>query len=79
MLRKLLTILVYAHANFSGSLLWQYFHPQPQRPEGLVEDGFALAKRWLPILNEFDQNGLTFVTKFTLAKIYLMVKLMKCF
>jgi hypothetical protein len=48
--------------------------------EGLVEDGFAeLAKRWLPILNEFDQNGVDFVTKFTLAKIYLMVKPMKCF
>ena len=47
-----------AHATFSGSLLWQYFHPWPQRPPGLVEDGFAeLAKRWLPILNEFDQNG----------------------
>jgi hypothetical protein len=56
------------------------FSSWPQRPEGLVEDGFAeLAKRWLPILNEFDQNGLTFVTKFTLAKIYLMVKPMKCF
>jgi hypothetical protein len=22
-------------------LLWQYFHPWPQRPVGLVEDGFA--------------------------------------
>jgi hypothetical protein len=22
-----------AHATFSGSLLWQYFHPWPQRPE----------------------------------------------
>jgi hypothetical protein len=40
-----------AHATFSGSLLWQYFHPWPQRPAGLVEEGFAeLAKRWLPIL-----------------------------
>ena len=47
-----------AHATFSGSLLWQYFHPWPQRPPGLIEEGFAeLAKRWLPILNEFDQNG----------------------
>jgi hypothetical protein len=47
-----------AHATFSGSLLWQYFHPCTQRPAGLVEEGFAeLAKRWLPILNEFDQNG----------------------
>jgi sugar phosphate isomerase/epimerase len=46
-----------AHATFSGSLLY-VFHPWPQRPAGLVEEGFAeLAKRWLPILNEFDQNG----------------------
>ncbi|TZF84589.1 sugar phosphate isomerase/epimerase [Pedobacter sp. BS3] len=47
-----------AHATFSGSLLWQYFHPWPQRPPGLVEDGFQeLAKRWLPILNAFDECG----------------------
>ncbi|WP_443946154.1 sugar phosphate isomerase/epimerase family protein [Pedobacter sp. AW1-32] len=47
-----------AHATFSGSLLWQYFHPWPQRPQGLVEEGFAeLAKRWTPILNAFDESG----------------------
>lgn len=47
-----------AHATFSGSLLWQYFHPWPQRPQGLVEQGFEeLAKRWMPILNEFDNCG----------------------
>lgn len=47
-----------AHATFSGSLLWHTFHPWPQRPEGLVEEGFKeLAKRWLPILNYFDECG----------------------
>ncbi len=47
-----------AHATFSGSLLWHTFHPWPQRPEGLIEDGFKeLASRWLPILNEFDRCG----------------------
>ena len=47
-----------AHATFSGSLLWHTFHPWPQRPHGLVDEGFKeLAKRWLPILNEFDQCG----------------------
>ena len=47
-----------AHATFSGSLLWQYFHPWPQLPPGLIEEGFKeLAKRWLPILNAFDENG----------------------
>lgn len=47
-----------AHASFSGALLWPYFYPWPQRPAGLVEEGFAeLAKRWLPILNAFDEAG----------------------
>ncbi len=47
-----------AHATFSGSLLWHTFHPWPQRPAGLVEQGFKeLGKRWLPILNEFDACG----------------------
>ncbi len=47
-----------AHATFSGALLWHTFHPWPQRPPGLVEMGFAeLAKRWLPILDVFEDNG----------------------
>jgi sugar phosphate isomerase/epimerase len=47
-----------AHATFSGSLLWHTFHPWPQRPDGLVNEGFTeLAKRWLPILNYFDECG----------------------
>jgi sugar phosphate isomerase/epimerase len=47
-----------AHATFSGSLLWPYFHPWPQQPSGLINDGFTeLAKRWLPILNKFDACG----------------------
>ncbi|TWF45246.1 sugar phosphate isomerase/epimerase [Chitinophaga polysaccharea] len=48
-----------AHATFSGALLWApAMYPWPQRPAGLVETAFAeLAKRWLPILNEFDANG----------------------
>jgi sugar phosphate isomerase/epimerase len=33
-------------------------YPWPQRPSGLVETGFTeLAKRWMPILNEFDKVG----------------------
>ena len=47
-----------AHATFSGSLLWHTVYPWPQRPAGLVEDGFKeLANRWLPILNTFDECG----------------------
>ena len=47
-----------AHPTFSGSFLWHTFHPWPQRPPGLVEEGFKeLGKRWLPILNYFDECG----------------------
>jgi sugar phosphate isomerase/epimerase len=47
-----------AHATFSGSLLWHTMYPWPQRPGGLVEEGFKeLAKRWMPILDEFDNCG----------------------
>ena len=47
-----------AHATFSGSLLWPMVHPWPQQPKGLVEVGFKeLAKRWMPILDEFDEKG----------------------
>lgn len=45
-------------ATFSGSLLFHTMYPWPQRPNGLVETGFKeLAKRWEPILNHFDKNG----------------------
>ncbi len=47
-----------AHATFSGALLWHTMYPWPQRPAGLVDTGFTeLAKRWLPILNVFDECG----------------------
>jgi sugar phosphate isomerase/epimerase len=47
-----------AHATFSGSLMWHTVYPWPQRPPGLVDEGFTeLAKRWLPILNYFDECG----------------------
>jgi sugar phosphate isomerase/epimerase len=46
------------HASFSGALAWPYFYSWPQRPAGLVEDAFdELARRWKPILDVFDENG----------------------
>ena len=46
------------HASFPGALAWPYFYPWPQRPAGLVETAFdELARRWLPILNAFDEAG----------------------
>jgi sugar phosphate isomerase/epimerase len=47
-----------AHASFSGALAWPYFYSWPARPAGLVDDAFdELAKRWKPILDVFDENG----------------------
>ena len=47
-----------AHVTFSGALAWPYLYPWPQRPQGLVETAFdELAKRWRPILDEFDEAG----------------------
>jgi sugar phosphate isomerase/epimerase len=47
-----------AAVTFSGAFLWPYMYPWPQRPGGLVEQGFKeLAKRWKPILDEFEECG----------------------
>jgi sugar phosphate isomerase/epimerase len=47
------------HVTFSGALLWHTVYPWPQRPAGLVEQGFAeLAQRWLPVLDAFDAAGI---------------------
>ncbi|MCY0852811.1 sugar phosphate isomerase/epimerase family protein [Cupriavidus sp. D39] len=44
--------------TFSGSFAWPYLFPFPQRPEGLIEAAFEeLAKRWLPVLNACDAEG----------------------
>ena len=47
-----------SHASFSGALIWHTFYAWPQRPDGLVDAAFKeLARRWLPILNFFDECG----------------------
>ncbi len=47
-----------SHATFSGALMWHMVYPWPQRPAGLVEEGFAeLGRRWKPILDVFDEHG----------------------
>ncbi|MBA0039079.1 sugar phosphate isomerase/epimerase [Pantoea sp. BIGb0393] len=47
------------HVTFSGTLLWPFLYPYPQWPEGLIDEGFnELARRWTPILNAFDEQGI---------------------
>lgn len=45
--------------TFPGTLLWPYWYPFPQRPEGLVEEGFGeLARIWRPILDHANEEGI---------------------
>ena len=47
-----------AHATFSGALAWPYFYPWPPHNAALLEEAFdALAQRWRPILDCFDEHG----------------------
>ena len=44
--------------SFSGALLWPFLYPWPQRPGGLVEEGFKeLARCWKPVLQEAEKRG----------------------
>lgn len=47
-----------ASVSFTGALAFPYLYPWPQRPNGLIEEAFAeLARRWKPILDVYDENG----------------------
>ena len=47
-----------AHVTFSGALAFPFLYPWPPRPPGLIEEAFdELARRWKPLLDVFDENG----------------------
>ncbi|WP_127520067.1 sugar phosphate isomerase/epimerase [Mesorhizobium sp. Z1-4] len=47
--------------GFTGALAFPYLYPWPQRPAGLIEEAFAeLAKRWKPILDIYEDNGVDY-------------------
>ena len=47
-----------AHVSFPGALCWPFMYSWPPRPPGLIEEGFdELARRWKPLLDVFDENG----------------------
>ncbi len=47
-----------AMPTFPGALMWHTVYPWPQRPAGLVEEGFKeLARRWQPILDYAQEMG----------------------
>ena len=50
-----------SHVGFSGALAWPFLYPWPQRPAGLIDTAFKeLGKRWKPILDVFDENGVDY-------------------
>lgn len=45
--------------SFPGALMWHLVYPWPQRPAGLVEQGFkALAELWQPVLDAAEESGI---------------------
>ena len=47
-----------SHVTFSGALAWPFVYPWPPRPPGLIEEAFAeLGRRWKPLLDAMDENG----------------------
>ena len=47
-----------AHVSFTGALCWPYLYSWPPRPAGMIDEGFAeLARRWKPLLDVMDENG----------------------
>lgn len=47
-----------AMPTFPGALMWHTVYPWPQRPAGLVEEGFKeLARRWRPLLDYAEDCG----------------------
>lgn len=65
--------------TFSGSLAWPYLFPFPQRPAGLIETAFdELAKRWLPVLDACDEQGINLCYEIHPAKICMMALPLKC-
>lgn len=47
-----------AHVSFPGALAWPFLYPWPPRPPGLIEEAFEeLARRWRPLLDAMDENG----------------------
>ena len=47
--------------GFTGSKIWQYVAMFPPVPDSVIEDGYAdFARRWNPILDVFDSEGVRF-------------------
>ena len=47
--------------GFTGSSIWHMLYTFPPTPQELLDEGFRdFGRRWTPILNEFQKNGVRF-------------------
>lgn len=47
--------------GFTGSSIWQYIYSFPPTPQTMIDAGFEdFAKRWTPILDEYQKLGIKF-------------------
>jgi sugar phosphate isomerase/epimerase len=47
-----------ASVSFTGALAWPFLYPWPPRSAGLIDESFTeLARRWKPILDAYDAEG----------------------
>lgn len=47
--------------GFTGSPIWHLLYAFPPTPQSMIEDGFAeFARRWKPVLDEFEKAGVKF-------------------
>ena len=66
-----------AHATFSGALLWHTVYP-PQSGRWF-KPIYRMAKRWLPILNVFDEAGVDLCYEIHPGETCMMGQPMSCF
>ena len=49
---------LHSHVSFTGALAFPFLYPWPPRPPGMIEEAFdELARRWKPLLDVMDENG----------------------
>jgi sugar phosphate isomerase/epimerase len=70
--------------GFVGSPIWPYWYSFPQTSEEIIEEGFqTIVKRWTPLFDEMDKQGLKFALEVHPTEIafdyYSFVRLLKSF
>ncbi|MDD5659229.1 MAG: sugar phosphate isomerase/epimerase [Actinomycetota bacterium] len=71
-------------SGFMGSPIWPYWYSFPQTSQEIVDEGFdTIVKRWDPLFDEMDKEGIRFALEVHPTEIafdyYTFVRLLKAF